>query len=52
MIMPLSFRILAALVSIAATSALAASAPPSRSSAWFEPSDAGNSTWVVRAPGE
>ena len=50
--MPFSFRILAPLVSIAAASALAANAAPFRSSAWFEPSDSGNSRWVVRAPQE
>jgi hypothetical protein len=49
--MPLSFRVLAPLVWMATTCALAASAPPPRPSAWFEPLDAGNSTWIVRAPG-
>lgn len=51
--MRLSFRILAPLVVTAtAASALAASAPPFRSSPWFEPSDAANSKWVVRAFGD
>jgi len=49
--MALSSRILAPLVSMAATCALAAAVPPLGSATWFEPLDAANSRWIVRAPG-